>query len=134
MFRGREVTHPERGIALLDRLADELSEIGGDRAVAASGRAQHDDDARAVEGGAGRRARQGWREAGPPVRSTTGRTRPRPTQLTGPTRRPRIAKARRAATAAADGDDAETATAAADGDAAATPAETSAAADATAAA
>jgi translation initiation factor IF-3 len=27
MFRGREVTHPERGIALLDRLADELSEI-----------------------------------------------------------------------------------------------------------
>jgi translation initiation factor IF-3 len=28
MFRGREVTHPERGIALLDRLADELSDIG----------------------------------------------------------------------------------------------------------
>ncbi len=28
MFRGREVTHPERGTALLDRLADELSEIG----------------------------------------------------------------------------------------------------------
>jgi translation initiation factor IF-3 len=28
MFRGREVTHPERGIALLDRLADELSEVG----------------------------------------------------------------------------------------------------------
>jgi translation initiation factor IF-3 len=28
MFRGREVTHPERGIALLDRLAEELSEIG----------------------------------------------------------------------------------------------------------
>ncbi len=27
MFRGREVTHPERGMALLDRLADELSEI-----------------------------------------------------------------------------------------------------------
>jgi len=27
MFRGREVTHPERGTALLDRLADELSEI-----------------------------------------------------------------------------------------------------------
>jgi translation initiation factor IF-3 len=27
MFRGREVTHPERGIALLDRLAGELSEI-----------------------------------------------------------------------------------------------------------
>src|SRR5881398_4150416 len=27
MFRGREVTHPERGTALLDRLAGELSEI-----------------------------------------------------------------------------------------------------------
>ncbi len=27
MFRGREVTHPERGTALLQRLADELSEI-----------------------------------------------------------------------------------------------------------
>ncbi len=28
MFRGREVTHPERGMTLLDRLAEELSEIG----------------------------------------------------------------------------------------------------------
>ena len=28
MFRGREVTHPERGIALLDRLSDELSDVG----------------------------------------------------------------------------------------------------------
>ena len=28
MFRGREVTHPERGTALLDRLSDELSDIG----------------------------------------------------------------------------------------------------------
>ncbi len=27
MFRGREVTHPERGIALLQKLAEELSEI-----------------------------------------------------------------------------------------------------------
>ena len=27
MFRGREVTHPERGTALLDKLADELSDI-----------------------------------------------------------------------------------------------------------
>jgi translation initiation factor IF-3 len=27
MFRGREVTHPERGTALLDRLAEELSEL-----------------------------------------------------------------------------------------------------------
>ena len=52
MFRGREVTHPERGTALLDRLASELSEIGGRRAVAGSGRPQHDDAARAVKGGA----------------------------------------------------------------------------------
>jgi translation initiation factor IF-3 len=28
MFRGREVTHPERGVALLNKLAGELSEIG----------------------------------------------------------------------------------------------------------
>ncbi|MGH2927813.1 MAG: translation initiation factor IF-3, partial [Solirubrobacteraceae bacterium] len=27
MFRGREVTHPERGTALLDRLAGELSDV-----------------------------------------------------------------------------------------------------------
>jgi translation initiation factor IF-3 len=27
MFRGREVTHPERGTSLLDRLADELSDV-----------------------------------------------------------------------------------------------------------
>jgi translation initiation factor IF-3 len=27
MFRGREVTHPERGTALLDKLSGELSEI-----------------------------------------------------------------------------------------------------------
>jgi len=27
MFRGREVTHPERGTALLDRLAEELAEV-----------------------------------------------------------------------------------------------------------
>ncbi len=28
MFRGREVTHPERGVAILDRLAEELSALG----------------------------------------------------------------------------------------------------------
>jgi translation initiation factor IF-3 len=27
MFRGREVTHPERGVAILDRLAEELHEV-----------------------------------------------------------------------------------------------------------
>jgi translation initiation factor IF-3 len=28
MFRGREVTHPERGVMILDRLAEELNEVG----------------------------------------------------------------------------------------------------------
>ncbi len=28
MFRGREVTHPERGTAILDRLAEDLAELG----------------------------------------------------------------------------------------------------------
>jgi len=28
MFRGREVTHPERGTALLSRLAEELADVG----------------------------------------------------------------------------------------------------------
>ena len=28
MFRGREVTHPERGTMILDRLAEELGELG----------------------------------------------------------------------------------------------------------
>jgi len=28
MFRGREVTHPERGVMILDRLAEELSDVG----------------------------------------------------------------------------------------------------------
>jgi translation initiation factor IF-3 len=28
MFRGREVTHPERGTALLDRLAEDLQDVG----------------------------------------------------------------------------------------------------------
>jgi translation initiation factor IF-3 len=28
MFRGREVTHPERGVMILDRLAEDLSEVG----------------------------------------------------------------------------------------------------------
>ena len=27
MFRGREVTHPERGVMILDRLADDLGEL-----------------------------------------------------------------------------------------------------------
>jgi translation initiation factor IF-3 len=28
MFRGREVTHPERGVMILDRLAEELADYG----------------------------------------------------------------------------------------------------------
>ncbi len=28
MFRGREVTHPERGVALLNKLAEELADVG----------------------------------------------------------------------------------------------------------
>ena len=55
MFRGREVTHPERGTALLDRLAGRAVRACGRRAVADPGRAQHDDDAGAVQGGAGGR-------------------------------------------------------------------------------
>jgi translation initiation factor IF-3 len=72
MFRGREVTHPERGVAILDRLAEELAEIGvveqrplqegrnmtmllaPSKSVLA-GRADgapHDDDADGAEGGA----------------------------------------------------------------------------------
>ena len=49
MFRGREVTHPERGVAILDRLAEELAEFGDRRAASAAGRAQHDDDARPLK-------------------------------------------------------------------------------------
>ena len=64
MFRGREVTHPERGTALLDRLAGELSELAvveqspiqdgrnmtmmlaPSKAVLAGEKDQHDDDRR----------------------------------------------------------------------------------------
>jgi translation initiation factor IF-3 len=63
MFRGREVTHPERGTALLDRLAGELAEIAvveqsplqdgrnmtmmlaPSKAVLAADRAAHEDEA-----------------------------------------------------------------------------------------
>ncbi len=54
MFRGREVAHPERGVAILQRLAEELSAAGDRRADADARRAQHGDDARAFEGGAER--------------------------------------------------------------------------------
>ena len=58
MFRGREVTHPERGVALLDKLAERAGRDRRDRAVPAAGRPQHDDDARAVQGGPGHEARR----------------------------------------------------------------------------
>ena len=54
MFRGREVTHPERGAMLLERLAEELAELADRRAASDPGRPQHDDDARPVEGRPGR--------------------------------------------------------------------------------
>ena len=57
MFRGREVTHPERGEMILNRLAEDLAELAHRRAAPAAGRAQHDDDARPVEGRARRRDR-----------------------------------------------------------------------------
>ena len=59
MFRGREVTHPERGVMILDRLAEELGGAWRGRAASHPGRAQHDDDARALQGGA--RRQSGWR-------------------------------------------------------------------------
>ncbi len=70
MFRGREVTHPERGVAILDRLAEELSELGvveqrplqegrnmtmmmaPSKAVLA-GRVEHEDDHEAHAGAGG---------------------------------------------------------------------------------
>ena len=67
MFRGREVTHPERGTAILDRLAEELVRARRGRAAPDAGRAQHDDDDGALQsgaGGQGRRARRGARERG----------------------------------------------------------------------
>ena len=39
MFRGREQAHPERGRALLERLFEDLGELGDDRAAARSRRA-----------------------------------------------------------------------------------------------
>ncbi len=69
MFRGREVTHPERGTALLEKLAERAVRDRRRRADAAPGRAQHDDDAGAVQDGSVRRGR-GFKAAG-------GEARPR---------------------------------------------------------
>ena len=53
MFRGREQTHPERGERLLMRLAEDVADLGTDRAVAPAGRPQHDDAAGPGEAEAG---------------------------------------------------------------------------------
>ena len=107
MFRGREVTHPERGTALLDRLAGELSEI----AVVEQSPVQ---DGRnmtmllaPVEGGAGRREGQaGRRQAGEIGRRARAEGAPTaaPRPLTSARRRRRRAEAarRRPPDAAAD--------------------------------
>ena len=71
MFRGREVTHPERGTALLDKLASELADIAVVEQTPPAGRAQHDDDARPVQvrprgrGREGRGRSRGQRRAEP---------------------------------------------------------------------
>ncbi len=69
MFRGREVTHPERGRAILERLAEELAEVAvieqhpaqdgrnmtmmlGPSKAALAGRADHHDEADAPADGA----------------------------------------------------------------------------------
>ena len=61
MFRGREVAHPERGRMILDRLAEELAELAVVEQRPHAGRAQHDDDARPLQGGARRHARRATR-------------------------------------------------------------------------
>ena len=54
MFRGREQSHPERGRMLLDRLFEDVSELGDDRAGAPAGGPQH-----AHAAGPGSRSRPG---------------------------------------------------------------------------
>jgi translation initiation factor IF-3 len=81
MFRGREVTHPERGTALLDRLAGELSEIAvveqspiqdgrnmtmllaPSKAVLAGEQDQHESDGHAETRGKGSRRNRARAEA-----------------------------------------------------------------------
>ena len=97
MFRGREVTHPERGTAILDRLAEELSEYGvveqrpqqegrnmtmmmGPSKAVLAGSARR---------GRGQRHRRGRRrDSPPPSPQHSQRRRPRSSQPS-PSRRPR---------------------------------------------
>jgi translation initiation factor IF-3 len=110
MFRGREVTHPERGTAILDRLAEELSELGvveqrpmqegrnmtmmmapskavlagrldvGDGAVEGSGEPSHDGDVAS--------AALGSAGAKPPAVDVSGEPEPPPATVEPPARDP----------------------------------------------
>ena len=95
MFRGREVTHPERGAMILDRLAEDLAELAVIEQRPEPRRPQHDDAARAVQGGlAGDRRR--WTE--PRLRRRRRPSRPRRRTGRGaPRRRARAAPAEAAA-------------------------------------
>jgi translation initiation factor IF-3 len=95
MFRGREVTHPERGSALLEKLADELSEIavveqrpiqdgrnmtmmlGPSKTVLADGHVEGDADASAS-------ARASSGDAEPSGRADAPRNGDAPTSSNGP--------------------------------------------------
>jgi translation initiation factor IF-3 len=90
MFRGREVTHPERGVALLDKLAEELSELAvveqspiqdgrnmtmmlaPSKAILASEESHGEDHA---EGGKRQRREQRLAEAGQDAGEQNGSTR-----------------------------------------------------------
>ena len=97
MFRGREVTHPERGTMILDRLAEELARVGRRRAAPDAGGAQHDDDARPLQGGAGgplrRLARRRARPASGAADAVAQAARPRrPLPADAGSRRRRLAE------------------------------------------
>ena len=51
MFRGREMAHPELGLKILERVAEELGDDGGHRDPAKARRPQHAHAARPVEEG-----------------------------------------------------------------------------------
>ena len=84
MFRGREVTHPERGQMILDRLAEELTELAHHRAAPQPRRAQHDDAPGPLQGGPQRHAGQGRR--GRRERPRTARATHRPPWRLRPSR------------------------------------------------
>ncbi len=86
MFRGREMQHPELGRRILDRVAEEVADVGRGRDHAQAGRPQHDHGARARQEGAGRRQRHRRRRR--PTRRRQRpiprRSRPRPLHLKRP--------------------------------------------------